>query len=473
MSAPLLIASNRGPVSFEEDDSGALVQRRGGGGLVSGVAGASEAARAQWVCAALSAADRRAVRQGRVPAGVTLLDLDPVTFDQAYNRVANATLWFIAHLLFDTATAPSFDARTAREWEAYRSYGAAFAAALAADAAPGAAVLVQDYHLALTPRQLRELRPDLRIGHFSHTPWAPPEYFALLPDDLAREVLLGMLGADAVGFHSARWADAFTRCCVQVLGAHHADGVIHHEGRSTRIGVHPLGVNPHELRARAAEPDVQGRLPHLRELVGDCQLLLRVDRTELSKNIVRGLEAYRELLRSRPQWRRRVVHLAFAYPSRHDLPEYRAYTGEVQRVAREVNEQFAEAGWLPVHLEVRDDYPRSLAAYTLADVLLVNPLRDGMNLVAKEGPVLSGRGVSLVLSRQAGAADELGAHAHLVNPFDVAETARALHEALSTPAPLRAERSARLAAAATALPPTAWLAAQLAALPPYAPASRP
>ncbi len=463
MSAPLLIASNRGPVSFEEDDSGALVECRGGGGLV-GVAGASEAARAQWVCAALSAADRRAVREGRVPTGVTMLDLDPEMFDRAYNRVANATLWFVAHLLFDTASAPSFDARTARDWAAYRSYGAAFAAALAAEAAPGAAVLVQDYHLSLTPRQLRELRPDLRIGHFSHTPWAPPEYFALLPDALAREVLLGMLGADAVGFHSARWADAFARCCVQVLGADYADGVLRHEGRSTRVDVHPLGVDAAGLRARGAQPDVQSRLPHLRELVGDRQLVLRVDRTELSKNLVRGLEAYRELLRSRPQWRRRVVHLAFAYPSRHDLPEYRAYTREVQRVAREVNEQYAEDGWLPVHLEVRDDHPRSLAAYALADVLLVNPLRDGMNLVAKEGPVLSTSGVSLVLSSQAGAADELGADAHVVNPFDVAQTAEALHEALSTPAGLRAERSARRAAAASAMPPTAWLAAQLAAL---------
>jgi trehalose 6-phosphate synthase len=162
---------------------------------------------------------------------------------------------------------------------------------------------------------------------------------------------------------------------------------------------------------------------------------------------------------------RAVVHLAFAYPSRHDLPEYRAYTGVVQRVAREVNEEFARPGWLPVHLEVRDDYPRSLAAYTLADVLLVNPLRDGMNLVAKEGPVLSERGVSLVLSRQAGAADQLGADAHLVNPYDVGQTAQALHEALSTPARVRAERSARLATAATALPPSAWLQAQLDALP--------
>jgi hypothetical protein len=130
-----------------------------------------------------------------------------------------------------------------------------------------------------------------------------------------------------------------------------------------------------------------------------------------------------------------------AYPSRHDLPEYRAYTGLVQRVAREVNEEFRAAGWLPVHLEVRDDYPRSLAAYTLADVLLVNPCATDEPR-RQGGTVLSERGVSLVLSRQAGAADELGADAHLVNPYDVGQTAQALHEALSTPAHVRAERSA-------------------------------
>ena len=468
MTASLLLASNRGPLSYAQDDRGGLVGRRGGGGLVSAVGGASAAGQALWVCAALTDPDRRAAREaggGLVAPGVQLLDVDPVVFDRAYNGVANSTLWFVSHLLYATAELPVFDARSRREWRAYQAYDDAFAAALAAAAAPGAAVLVQDYHLSLTPRQLRERRPDLRIGHFSHTPWAPPEYFCLLPDDVAREVLLGMLGADAVGFHSARWADAFARCCVEVLGASYDDGVLRHDGRTTRVGVHPLGIDAAELRERAAQDDVQSRVPGLRELVGDRQLLLRIDRTELSKNIVRGLESYRELLRTRPQWRGRVVHLAFAYPSRHDLPEYREYTGAVQRVAREVNEEFATDRWVPVHLEVRDDYPRSLAAYALADVLLVNPLRDGMNLVAKEGPVLSERGLSLVLSRQAGAADELGEWSHLVNPFDVTQTAEALHAALSETAEVRRERTAALAAAATALPPAAWLEAQLAALP--------
>jgi trehalose 6-phosphate synthase len=236
------------------------------------------------------------------------------------------------------------------------------------------------------------------------------------------------------------------------------------DGHRTSVQVHPLGVDADELRTRAAEPDVQARMTMLREQVGDRQLILRVDRTELSKNIVRGLEAYRQLLRRFPEHRERVVHLAFAYPSRHDLPEYREYTGAVQRLAREINEEFATDAWLPVHLEVKDDYARSVAAMAIADVLLVNPLRDGMNLVAKEAPVLSQHGLSLVLSREAGAADELAEWAHLVGPLDVSATTEALHQALADTD--RAERTAGLTKAATALPPTAWLQSLLSALRP-------
>jgi trehalose 6-phosphate synthase len=469
VTASLVLASNRGPVSFGDDGS----VRRGGGGLVSALGHSGAPSHAVWVCAALSDADRKAAKQSGgqlavdvAPTAVRMLEIDPVTFERAYNSVANSTLWFLSHLLFATPSAPVFGERSRREWEAYSSYNDSFARALAEEAAPGAAVLIQDYHLSLAPRQLRERRPDVRIAHFSHTPWAPPEYFRLLPDDIGRDLLTGLLGADAVGFHSARWADAFGRCCVDLLGASYDGAAVSHDGRVTLVEVHPLGVDGPELATRAAEDDVAARLPTIRELVGDRQLILRIDRTELSKNIVRGLEAFRELLRRWPEHREQVVHLAFAYPSRHDLPEYREYTGAVQRVAREINEEFACPGWVPVHLEVKDDYPRSLAAMSIADVLVVNPLRDGMNLVAKEGPVLSGDGLALVLSREAGAADDLGEDALLVNPYDVSQTAEALHAALGMDPVERASRCERLAKAATAFPPSRWLADQLSSLGP-------
>ncbi|MES9521157.1 alpha,alpha-trehalose-phosphate synthase (UDP-forming) [Streptomyces capoamus] len=464
--AQVLVASNRGPVSYQLGEDGVLHARRGGGGLVSGLSAIGSDAGSVWVCAALGDGDRAAVRRadgGLLPEGdtggqrVRMLDVDATVHAEAYNGIANSVLWFVHHMLYQTPLEPVFDAEFRRQWASYEAYNRAFAEALAEEAAEGAAVLIQDYHLALAPRMLRQLRPDLRIGHFSHTPWAPPDYFRLLPDDIAAELLGGILGADRAAFLTRRWADAFTDCCHAVLGPGIPSG--------TEIGVHGLGADADFLRRRAHEPDVDERMAALRAEIGpDRKTIVRVDRTELSKNIVRGLLAYEQLLADRPEWREKVVHVAFAYPSRQDLAVYREYTAEVQRVAAEINERYGTPGWTPVVLHVKDDFARSLAAYRLADVALVNPIRDGMNLVAKEVPVVSDQGCALVLSREAGAYEELGEDAFVVNPYDIAGTARALHEALTLPAAERAERSKRLAAAATALPPARWFLDQLNAL---------
>lgn len=499
-SAQVVVASNRGPVAHVFAEGGGLTARRGGGGLVSGLSAIGPDAGAVWVCAALGDADREAARRAgpRLDPddtggqSVRMLDIPPEVFADAYNGVANSVLWFIHHLLYETPLAPSFGTEFARQWSAYETYNAAFADALAQEAAEGAAVLVQDYHLTLAPGLLRERRPDLRIGHFSHTPWAPPDYFRLLPDDTAAAVLRGVLGADRAAFLTRRWADAFTACCAEVLGAEvsraYADGEprVTYEGRTTRIGVHGLGADGDFLRERSHRTDVAKRIEQLRAQIGGQtgaqigaqtgaqiggqtsrpgrRTIVRVDRTELSKNIVRGLHAYRQLLTERAEWRERVVHLALAYPSRQDLAVYRDYTAEVARVAGEINADFGTPGWTPVVLHVEDDFARSLAAYRLADVALVNPIRDGMNLVAKEVPVVSDAGCALVLSREAGAFAELADDAVTVNPYDVTGTARALHEALTMDAEERTRRTARLAAAATALPPADWFLAQLDAL---------
>ncbi|MER6182613.1 trehalose-6-phosphate synthase [Streptomyces sp. NPDC001652] len=453
--ARVLVASNRGPVSYEVKENGSLSAKRGGGGLVSGLSAIGSDADSLWVCSALSDGDREAVRRGEGEQGVRMLDIPADVHADAYNGIANSALWFVHHMLYQTPLEPVFDAEFRRQWASYETYNRAFAEALAEEAGQGAAVVVQDYHLTLVPGMLRELRPDLRIGHFSHTPWAPPEYFRMLPDDIAEQVLRGMLGADRLGFLTRRWASAFEACAAQLVG-----GL-----GDTRIGVHGLGADADFLRKRSHEADVDERLAALRAEVGEGRrTIVRVDRTELSKNIVRGLLAYRQLLDDRPEWRERVVHVAFAYPSRQDLAVYREYTAEVQRVAEEINSVYGTPGWTPVVLHVKDDFARSLAAYRLADVALVNPIRDGMNLVAKEVPVVSDEGCVLVLSREAGAYEELGEDAIVVNPYDVVGTAEALHEALTLPVEERAERTKRLAAAATALPPAQWFLDQLHAL---------
>jgi len=502
MNQRVLVASNRGPVSYQFGADGSLIPSRGGGGMIAGVtdglAALGPGASATWICAALSDADRVVARAGDISDGngipVRMLDIPPDIFDRAYNRVANSTLWFLLHQLFDTPNQPRFGREFRRDWEAYLAYNEAFADALTEEALTGEAltrgegslrVLIQDYHLCLAPRLLRDRlggQPghpsgEAGIGHFCHTPWAPPDYYRMLPDDVGRALLDGILGADRAGFHAERWATAFLDCCAAVLGADVTRtglagpgpgpvGRVTYRGHVTEVAVHPLGVDAAALRERARAGDVRAHVGALRRAAGDRKLIVRVDRTELSKNIVRGLAAYRELLATRPQWRGRVVHLAFAYPSRSALAEYRAYTDQVRELAGQISEEFRTADWDPLVLEVKDDYPRSLAACALADVLLVNPIRDGMNLVAQEGPVLSERGCALVLSREAGAAATLAADALLVNPYDVTETADALHRALEMPDAERQRRGAALAATAAADPPARWLGGQLASLRP-------
>jgi trehalose 6-phosphate synthase len=471
MNQRVLVASNRGPVSYQFADDGSLSARRGGGGMIAGVMSGLAAlgpdTDAMWICAALNDADRAAVRHGAPgDSGVRMLDIPPEILDRAYNEVANSALWFVHHMLFDTPTEPCFGTAFNRDWRSYVAYNEAFASALA-EAGAGAEesrVLVQDYHLALAPRMLRDLAPDARIAHFSHTPWAPPAYYRLLPDQVGRAVLDGMLGADHCGFLAARWADAFLDCCAEILGASVNGNRVTHRGHVTEIGVHPLGIDAPELRARAAADDVAAHMTALTEATSGRQLIVRVDRTELSKNILRGLAAYRELLISKPRWRGQVVHLAFAYPSRSALPRYRAYTEQVERFAEQINVQFGRPDWTPLILEVKDDYARSLAACRLADVLLINPIRDGMNLVAQEGPALSDNGCALVLSREAGAAALLCDSALLVNPYDIGETVKALDRALTMPAAERRRRAAAVTEAAESRSPARWLAEQVAAL---------
>ncbi|HET7902174.1 MAG TPA: trehalose-6-phosphate synthase [Candidatus Nanopelagicales bacterium] len=470
--APLLVASNRGPltvVAAEDTGSGEDEVRRGGGGLVSGMQAAlSTTPNAVWVCAAMNDRERTLARQapdGRISElpqvaeamhgdfEVSMLPVDAQTFRNAYNGVANSTLWFVLHQLYDLPTQPIFDAAWRRQWASYQRYNEAFARSLADQAAPNAAVMVQDYHLFLVPKLLRDLRPDLRIGHFTHTPWINADYFSALPDDVAAALIDGMLGADVLGFHTERWAELFRHCARDIAG-------VEPQG----VQVFPLGVDADELHKLGRRRSVDSALRVLDGVVGDRLLIGRVDRTELSKNVFRGLLAYRELLRRHPEWQGRVVHAVFNNPSREDLPAYREYTARIERLAGEIEDEFGTDEWTPLIFEISDDYPAALAVLRRSDVVFVNSVRDGMNLVVLEGLVLSERDPAVVLSREAGAAEALGHDALIVNPFDVVGSADALHRALQLPADERAERAERMRAAAVRLPPTDWFRAQLDAV---------
>jgi trehalose 6-phosphate synthase len=476
--AELVVASNRGPIQFEVDDDGNLTSGRGAGGMVAALGPALAGQAGTWVAAAISEGDRvaarRVARSGRLRVvelahgAVRLRSLvfDPREYQSYYNRVANRTIWFLHHHLFDVPRHPRFDRGFRVAWQHYEDVNRAFASACDDEADQGAEVFVQDYHLALVPATLRRRRPDLRIAHFSHCPWADPGYFQMLPGRVAGAILEGMLGADLLGFLVPRWARNFLHCCLEAgYGVDFGEGTVRTaDGRPVQVRTYPLGVDGDLLRDWSAQPEIRAQDRVVADLARGRRLIVRVDRMELSKNILRGLEGYEMFLERNPRARGRVVHFALAYPSRRDLPEYQAYTAEVKHMAESINERFRTRTWEPVVLELRDNYPRALAAMAAADVLVVNPVWDGMNLVAKEGPAVSRRDLVLILSRNAGAADDLGPGALLVNPFDTAELAETIATALELPPDERAKRAALLREGAAALPPQHWFAAQRADL---------
>ncbi|MBS1838032.1 MAG: trehalose-6-phosphate synthase [Actinobacteria bacterium] len=455
---PVVIVSNRGPLTYRDED-GDLVARRGGGGLVSGLAPLMDEGRVTWISAALSDADRRAAAEGLPEATsqpVHLLDIDPDEFDRYYDVIANQTLWFVHHGLYDLTREPELDAEWHAAWDAYRSVNQRFAAAVIAHAPDGAAVLVQDYHLTLLAPTVRAARPDLSLVHFHHTPFAGPDGLRVLPPDQRREMLDALAAHHACGFHTPTWARNF-------LDVQHRWGSTTSPDRAHVFDA-TLNSDLDELRRTADSPACDTALAELDLIAGDRSLVVRVDRMELSKNIVRGFHAFDRLLERRVDWRGRVVFVACCYPSRPGVPAYARYRDEVLAAAGAVNRRWGDGTWTPVELFTDDDYPRSVAALRRYDVLLVNPVRDGLNLVAKEGPMLNERDGQLVLSTEAGAWSELLGGADGISPFDVEGTADALEAALDRDPDARAAQAGLLRRSALARTPGDWLADQLDSL---------
>jgi len=445
---PVVLVSNRGPIQFEVDGSGELSSRRGAGGLVSGIAPLVDGTGATWLAAAITEGDRVAAERGLVEADglrVRLLSLDPEVFRLAYDEVSNGVLWFAHHGLWDLTREPAFDAEWPEAWEAYRTLNHAFADAVAEDAPVGAAVLVQDYHLCLVAPRLRAARPDVAIVHFTHTPFAPPVWLEALPDAAIADLLAGLHAHDACGFHTEQWAADFRASARQLAGL------------SPVTFVSPLASDPDDLRAAAATPECAAALASLEEVVGDRAVIGRVDRVELSKNLLRGFLAFDDLLTRHPEHRERVVFVAGAYPSRQGVPAYAAYRADVEAAVADINERWGTPDWTPIVLHVEDDFPRSVALLRRADVLLVNPIRDGLNLVASEGALVNERHAVLALSRGAGAWEQLHRGALAVPPFDVSGTAEVLHEALTMEPAERERRASLLRSLAEERTPADWL----------------
>jgi len=455
VSRPVVIVSNRGPVSFEVSD-GALVSTRGAGGLVSGLGPLVRDTDTQWFAAALTDGDRKAGASGTITAAgfqVRVVEIDRDVLDKAYNLIANETLWYLHHGLYDRSRSPVIDTEWYDAWSAYRSYNQAFADALIEEAPTDAVVLLQDHHLALVGPKLRDGRPDVSTVHFSHTPFATPDALRILPELARTELLLGYLGADALGFHSSRWSENFVACCRETLGV-----------RPTKTFVSPLGTDVDELTGFAQSPACEAELASLADEVGDRIVIARAERLELSKNLLRGFWAYDEFLAMRPDLHDNVVFVANLSPSRTQVGDYIAYRAELEAAVDEINARWGNDDWQPILYRAESNYARAVAILRRYDVLLVNPLRDGLNLVVKEGPIVNERDGVVLLSREAGAFDDLAGLVTEVHPYDISQTAQAISDALDMPDDVRADLNADLRDIATSRTPQLWLEEQLSAV---------
>ena len=478
MRRNLIVVSNRGPVSYALDGDGARVERRGQGGLVTALSPLVAHHDVTWIASALSDEDRvvaaeaaGATLQGTGRTGenyrLRLVAHEPATFHEYYNVFANPTLWFLQHYLWDLVDAPNWDQRLRGAWASYETVNVAFADAVLAELKeqPEAAVWFHDYHLYLAPHTVREAHPDATLAQFVHIPWPGPDYWSVLPGAVRAQIVGGLLANDVVGFHTDRWRANFLFSAERILGAEvdYDAGVVELDGRLTLVTAHPISVDTAEFEDLARSEPVLTAEAELEQLRRE-QLIVRVDRTDPSKNIVRGFLAYELYLERHPESLGKVTMLALLDPSRQDIPQYAAYLREIENTVRGINDRFGTPDWQPVVLDVRDDFPRSVAAYKQYDVLLVNAVFDGMNLVAKEAPLVNERAGALVLSENTGAFGELGEWSLVVNPFDLVGQAEALHEALQLPEGERRERAEAIRAHVREYDIEWWLAAQLADL---------
>jgi trehalose 6-phosphate synthase len=431
-----------------------------------------------WVASAMTEEDRAvaAEQEGSFVEGTAdgasyrlrLVAHDPAAYDRFYNVLANPTLWFLHHYMWGLGSAPDFGPELHEAWsDGYVPVNEALAGAAVEelDREPDAAVLFHDYHLYLAPRLVREARPNVVTSHFLHIPWPEPDYWHALPPELRVAVHEGLLANDVVGFHTERWQRAFLLSAERLVGAR-VDldaGTAEHGGHTTRVVAHPISVDPAEFDRLRDDPTVLEREEALVARRPD-QLVLRVDRTDPSKNIVRGFHAFGLMLERHPELHGRVGMLALLAPSRQDIREYAEYVRAVQAAAREVNERFGRDDWQPVELDIADDFPRSVAGYKQFDVLLANPVFDGLNLVAKEAFLVNEHDGVLVLSENAGVHAELGEWALTVNPIDVSGQADALYAALMLEPAERRRRATAIREHVRAHGIQEWIEAQLADL---------
>jgi trehalose 6-phosphate synthase len=470
---PLVLVSNRGPVTFGPDGE----VKRGTGGLVTALTGLASHREAVWIASAMSDEDvvKSEENGGRPftvdsPAGgsyqVRLVASDEAAYDRFYNVFANPMLWFIQHYLWDLSNAPDIRRNEVEAFEyGYNVVNEDLAEAVCEEieGQDEPVVMVHDYHLYTLPGLVRRARPDAFLHHFIHIPWTQPDAWRVLPRGIRREIFEGLLANDIIGFHTRSYRWNFLQCCRDLmdLECDFTRGIVRFEDREVWVRAYPLPIDA-AATCRVASSDrtrefEEQLLARRRE-----HIILRVDRADLSKNVLRGFSAFDLFLDQHPEFAEKVTFIAQLMPSRTDVPEYAEYLERIEALVAVVNHRHGTPDWMPIQLKLRDDLDEAMASYKHYDVLLVNAMFDGMNLVAKEGPLVNERNGVSVLGENTGAHEELGEFALSVNPFDIQETADSIHAALTMTPAERERRMKGLQEIVTARDPGDWIDEQLA-----------
>jgi trehalose 6-phosphate synthase len=470
--APLVLVSNRGPVTFQP--GGEI--KRGTGGLVTALIGLASYRDVTWVASAMTDEDIEAAErnQGKpfsveAPEGgeyrVKLVASDGEAYDRFYNIIANPMLWFIQHYLWDLSNAPDIRRNETEAFEfGYNAVNEDLARAVLEEVedVDDPIVMVHDYHLYTLPGLIRRARPDAFLHHFVHIPWSQPDSWRVLPSMIRREIYHGILANDIIGFHTRSYRRNFLQCCRDLMDmdVDMERGIVYSDDREVWVRAYPLPTDANAIQAVARRDRVHEFERELLRRRRD-HLLLRVDRADLSKNVLRGFSAFDVFLEQHPEFRERITFIAQLMPSRTDVPEYAEYLERIEAVVAVVNHRHGSPDWMPIQLKLRDDVEEAVASYKHYDVLIVNAMFDGMNLVAKEGPIVNERAGVSILSENTGAHEELGEYALSVNPFDIQELADSIHAALTMAPSERERRHEGLRSIITGRDPGDWVDDQL------------
>jgi trehalose 6-phosphate synthase len=471
---PLIIVSNRGPAQFERDEAGERTVRRGGGGLVTALSGLVSHREALWIASAMTDEDVAVSEERGGPVEleidgieyrVLLVGSDPGAYERFYNVIANPILWFIQHYLWDLSNAPDVRQEELDAWDhGYQAVNRDIAQAVLSqiEDRERPLVMLHDYHLYTAPGMIRAERPDAFLHHFVHIPWSQPDSWRILPGRIREAIFRGMLANDIIGFHTQAYCVNFLRCCDELLEVEVDYGrtLVRHAGGQTLCRAYPLSIDAERLRRAAESPEVAAAEREVKARRRE-HLIIRVDRADLSKNVLRGFTAFDVFLTQHPEFREKVTFIAHLQPSRQDVPEYAEYLERIEALVAVVNHRHGTTDWMPIDLKIYENFHDAVARYKHFDLLMVNSLFDGMNLVAKEAPAVNTRDGVLMLSENTGSHEELADCVLSVNPFDIQEQAEAIYRALTMEPEERRLRAQRLKEIIFSRNPGDWVDEQL------------